>query len=164
MILGRPALTLILASLITGAAAKDLIQTKLMSMELARDIASRAVEACRSRGYPVSAVVVDRSGSTQAVLRDVYASRFTIEIAQRKANAVVLSGVSSGDLRQNRADIRQELNHVRGVLVLEGGLPIRAGGSLVGAVGVSGAPGGKLDADCAKKGLAAVRERLEFGD
>lgn len=58
------------------------------------------------------------------MLRNVCATRFTVEIAERKANAVILSGVPSGDLRQNRADIREKLNHVRQVLVPEGGLPI----------------------------------------
>jgi uncharacterized protein GlcG (DUF336 family) len=161
----RIAVTALLTALAFSAvAARDLIGAKLMSMELARDIASHALLACRDKGHQVSVVVVDRGGSVQVALRDVYASRFTLEIAERKANAVILSGVPSGDLRQNRADIRQELNHVKGILVLDGALPIRSGGSLLGAVGVSGAPGGHLDAECAKKGLAAVKDRLAFGE
>jgi len=142
--------------------AKDVVEARLMSLSLASDIASEAVRACAASGYQVSAVVVDRSGTTQVVMRDVFASRFTIEIAERKANAVVLSGVGSGEFRVNRADILAEMNEVNGILVLEGGLPIRAAGSLLGAVGVSGAPGGDKDAECAKAGLASVLERLEF--
>ena len=142
--------------------AKDVLEARLMSLSLASDIASEAVRTCAASGYQVSAVVVDRSGATQVVMRDVFASRFTIEIAERKANAVVLSGVDSGEFRVNRADILAEMNEVNGILVLEGGLPIRAAGSLLGAVGVSGAPGGDKDAECAKAGLASVLERLEF--
>ena len=135
-----------------------------MTLELAEDIARAAVEACRADGWQVTAVVVDRSGIPQAMLRDLNASRFTIQIATEKANAVILSGVTSAEFRRNRDDIRQEMNHVEGILVLEGGVPIRAAGTLVGAVGVSGAPGGDKDEACALKALETVRERLEFAD
>lgn len=155
---------LALSAASTQAAQPDVVNTKLMSLELARDIAQRAVEACRAQGYQVSAVVVDRGGAPQVVMRDVYAARFTIEIAERKANAVVLAGVSSAEFRKNRADIRQEMNLVTGIMVLDGGLPIRAAGTLIGAVGVSGAPGGDKDEACAKQALDSVFERLEFAD
>lgn len=146
------------------AVADDLIEVKRLSMDIAADIAHGAVEACRKEGYQVTAVVVDRDGFEQMVMRDTLAPRFTLQIARDKANAVILSGVSSAAFRQNRRDIRTEMTHVKGILVLEGGLPIRAAGSLVGAIGVSGAPGGDRDAACAKAGLAAVQERLEFAD
>jgi uncharacterized protein GlcG (DUF336 family) len=149
----------------TGPAyANDVLTVKQMSLELAADIAHRAVQQCRKAGYQVSAVVVDRSGAAQVVMRDALASRFTIEIAQKKANAVVLSGVASSTFRKNRSDIRAEMNHVEGILMLEGGLPIRAAGALLGAVGVSGAPGGDKDEACAAAALAAVQERLEFAE
>lgn len=161
----RPALlAFAAAALAAPAQASDLIATKQMSMELAREIATRAVEACRAQGYQVAAVVVDRGAAPQAVLRDMYAARFTIEIAERKANAVILAGVASSEFRRNRADIRAEMNEVGGILVLDGGVPVRAGGSLVGAVGVSGAPGGDKDEACAKQALDSVFERLEFAD
>jgi uncharacterized protein GlcG (DUF336 family) len=140
----------------------DVITVKKMSMELAAEIATKAVKTCRDQGYQVTAVVVDRSGNPQVVMRDVHASRFTLQIAEEKANAVILGGVSSGEIRKNREDIRQELNHVNGLLIMQGGLPIRAAGSIIGAVGVSGAPGGDKDEVCAQKGLDAVQERLDF--
>jgi uncharacterized protein GlcG (DUF336 family) len=149
---------------VTAAAlsANDVISVKRMTMELARDVAQASVEACRAEGYQVTAVVVDRSGDVQAVLRDVLAPRFTYQIARDKAAAVILSGVKSSDFRANRDDIRMEMNHVDGILVLEGGVPIEAAGSLVGAVGVSGAPGGHLDEICALKAIETVQERLDF--
>jgi uncharacterized protein GlcG (DUF336 family) len=153
-----------MAGWIPAAGADDLVSTKLMALELASDIASRAVKFCRDKGYQVSAVVVDRSGIEQVVMRDVYASRFTIQIARDKANAVILSRTKSGDLRRNRADIRPELNHVDGLLVMEGGVPILAGGSLIGAVGVSGAPGGDKDEACAMAAIRSVQDRLDFAD
>jgi len=142
--------------------AADVLNVKLMTLDLARDIANHTLDACRKQGYRVSVVVVDRDGAPQVVLRDVYVARFATELAERKAGAVILSGISSGELRKNRADIRAELNEIPGVLLIQGGLPILAGGSLVGAVGVSGAPGGDKDESCAAAGIKAVQERLDF--
>jgi len=145
-----------------GARAADLIAVKRLSVEMARDIADAALHACRQRGYQVSAVAVERTAVPQVVMRDNLAPRFTLKIAEDKANAVILSGVDSGTFRANREDIRQEMNQVEGILVLDRGVAIRAAGSLVGAVGVSGAPGGDKDAACARAGIAAVRDRLDF--
>lgn len=164
--LKRLAAGLLAASLALPLAvhAADVVPTKRMAMELARDIAQRAVQACRDRGYQVSAVVVDRDGTTQVVLRDTLASRFTIELATRKANAVTLSGATGSEFRRARQDIRDEINSVKGLLMLEGAVPIRAGGSLLGAVGVSGAPGGDKDEECAAQAVAALQDRLEFAE
>ncbi|HQU15973.1 MAG: hypothetical protein B7Z66_07875 [Chromatiales bacterium 21-64-14] len=159
--------SLALCALLPWAApvrAVDLIPVRQITPELARDIAQHAIDTCRKHGYQVTAVVVDREGIPQVMIRDVFASRFTIEIAEAKANAVILSGVSSGEFLRNRADIRPEMDQVHGVLMLRGGLPIRAAGSLVGAVGVSGAPGGDKDEICARAGVDAVRARLGFAE
>ncbi len=146
------------------AASPDIVSSKMMTLELARDIANHALEACRKEGYQVSVVVVDRNGTTQVVFRDVFSTRFAVEMATRKANASIMSGVDSSEFRKNRPDIRPELNHLDGILMVEGGVPIRAGGALVGAVGVSGAPSGTLDEVCAHKAVNAVAERLEFAE
>lgn len=142
--------------------ADDVSTIRQMSYELATDIAKSAVDACFQQGYQASAVVVDRASNIMAIIRHQNASRFTIELAHRKANAVILSGTSTIDFKKNRADIREEMNLVEGIIVLEGGLPIQAAGSLLGGIGVSGAPGGDKDAICAQKGLDAVQERLDF--
>jgi len=97
-------------------------------------------------------------------MRDVFANQYMTQLAQGKANAVILSGTGSGELRVNRADIADELNLLDDLLVLDGGLPIRVAGSVIGAVGVSGAPGGDKDAACARRGIEAVQERLDFAD
>jgi uncharacterized protein GlcG (DUF336 family) len=146
----------------TSAMAEDVLNTKLMSLDLARDIANATLQDCRKKGFNTAIVVVDRSGDVQVVLRDIYVSRHAIEIAQRKASAVVMSGVSTQDFIKNRGEIRAELNEVPGILLLQGGVPIRAVGSLIGAVGVSGAPGGEKDEACALEGIKAVQERLDF--
>ena len=151
----------ILACSFTAQAA-DVLDVKVIGSDLARDIADRSVKECTDQGYAVSAVVVDRNGDIMAALRGDVASRFTLDIAAGKARAVILSGVNSTEFRESRADIRPELNHLEGVLVMGGGLIIESGGSRIGAVGVSGAPGADLDAACAEAALDAVFERLEF--
>lgn len=144
------------------AHAVDMLPVKQIGLELARDIAMNAIEVCRKDGYNVSAVVLDRAGNVQAALRDSLAARHTLEIAERKAGMAVMSGSDSGEFRNARADIRPELNHIGGLIVMDGALPIRAAGSLIGAVGVSGAPGGDKDRACAAAALDKVQERLEF--
>ena len=142
--------------------AKDVVTDKSIGMDLARDIANAAVLICRKAGYSVSAVVVDRNGLMRAALRDDSAARFTLEIAERKANMTVMAWTDSGAFRKARGDIQQELNHINGLIVMEGGIKIVAGGYNIGAIGVSGAPGGDKDAACAKKSLEQLNERIEF--
>ncbi len=122
--------------------ANDSLMVKTITMELARDIADESIKACRKLGYQVSAVVVDRNGLVQVALRDDVATRFTLQIAEEKANSVILSGTNSGEFRKSRDDIRPELNHMKGIIIMQGALPIEIAGSMIAAVGVSGAPGG----------------------
>ncbi len=146
------------------AFAGDSLNVKIISMELAKDIAVESINACRKNGYQVSAVVVDRNGLIQAALRDDLASRFTLQIAEEKANSVILSNQSSGVFRKARGDIRQELNHIDGIIIMQGALPIEIAGSRIGAIGVSGAPGGDKDEACAQQAMDKLSERLEFAE
>lgn len=153
---------LLFTALPVHAAQPDVLPVKQIGLELARDIAMASVEACRKNGYNVSAVVLDRSGNVQVALRDTLAARHTLEIAERKAGMAIMSGSDTGDFRDARADIRPELNHINGLIVMDGALAIRAAGSLLGAMGVSGAPGGEKDKACAVAALKQVEERLDF--
>lgn len=142
--------------------AGDIVSDKSIGMDLARDIANETILACRNDGYHVSVVVVDRHAILRAALRDDAAARFTLEIAERKANMTVMAWVDSGQFKNARTDIRQELNHINGLIVMEGGIKIISGGYNIGAIGVSGAPGGDKDAACANKALNKLNERIEF--
>lgn len=148
----------------TALCASDSLNVKTISMELAKDIAVESVKACRKKGYQVSAVVVDRNGLIQVALRDDLASRFTLQIAEEKANSVILSGQNSGAFRRARGDIRQELNHMDDLIIMQGALSIEIAGSRIGAIGVSGAPGGDKDEACAQQALDTLSERLEFAE
>ena len=146
----------------TASLADDVISTKNIGLELAQDIAMTTVLACRKQGYQVSAVVVDRNGLIRAALWDDLAASFTLQIAEQKANTVIMSGMDSGAFVKARQDIRPELNHIQGLIMMEGAIAINAAGYRLGAVGVSGAPGGDKDEACAKKGLEKYADRLEF--
>jgi uncharacterized protein GlcG (DUF336 family) len=154
--------TLLACLLSANVFGADVLTQKSIGLEAANDIAKMSIDACRKNGFNVSAVVVDKYGNVRSVMRDDLAAKYTIEIAERKANIVIMSGIASGAFKEARSDIRPELNHIDGLIVMQGGLPIRAGGSLIGAVGVSGAPGGDKDEACAAVAIKAITDRLEF--
>ncbi|QCU90069.1 GlcG/HbpS family heme-binding protein [Thiomicrorhabdus sediminis] len=156
-------LSVLLSSLLMAASAvqaNDFYEEKNIGMELARDLASEAINACRDKGYSVSAVVVDKHGNQRVALRDDFASKFTLQIAEEKANATIMSGLKSGEFRKLRGDIRPELNHIDGLIIMVGAIPITSGGSRIGAIGVSGAPGGEKDEACAQIALDKLEDRL----
>lgn len=142
--------------------ADDVVTSQRIGMGMAADLAEKGVEVCAGQGYAVTAVVVDPSGDPQVMMRATHAPRFTRQIATDKARAVILSGVDSGDFRASREDIRMEMDHVDGILVLDGGVKIESAGATIGALGISGAPGGDKDAACARQALDAFYERLEL--
>lgn len=146
------------------AHAEDLYSTKNLSVDLATELARAAMLDCRDKGYQVSVAVVDRNGILRVAMRDDLASRFTMQISEEKANLAVMAGTSSADFRSRRGDIRPEMNHLDGIIVMEGGLEITAGGARLGAIAVSGAPGGDIDEACAQAALDKFEERLEFAE
>jgi uncharacterized protein GlcG (DUF336 family) len=103
---GRLSALAFLAATVTAQAA-DVLTERNIGMELARDIASEAIAACRADGYHVSAVVVDRHGLMRAALRDDLAARFTLEIAERKANMTDMAGLPEHAGRQTRRSERR---------------------------------------------------------
>lgn len=135
------------------------VQIKRMSMETALAVAKGAVEACREKGIQIGVTVVDRDGIPQAVLRDTIAPTITLPISEGKAYAAVMFGVATSELG-DRANT--PIGRVPGLVMSAGGVPIQVGGSLLGGVGVSGAPSGETDHACAQAGLEAVQTDLEM--
>ena len=150
-----------------GQSAGDepaLVSYQQMSLSIARRAADAAIRSCRQRGFQVSVAVVDRAGLLQAFVRDRFAGPHTIEVAQDKAWTAASFRTPTIELGKATAPASAEsgIRMVRRVMVNGGGLPISAAGSLVGAIGVSGAPGGAADEACALAGLDAIRDDLEF--
>ena len=156
---------LLLLVLAPPARGEDALVTyKSLSPEVALDLARAALSACRERGYQVAVAVVDRFGIAQAVLRDRFAGPHTVPAATGKAWTAVTTRTNTGDLvGVTQPGMPQAgMRALPGFVVLGGGVVIEAGGSVVGAAGVSGAPGGDADEACAKAGIEAVRDKIEF--
>jgi uncharacterized protein GlcG (DUF336 family) len=137
---------------------------KSLSPDAALELAKAALETCRSRGYQVAVAVVDRFGQPQVMLRDRFAGPHTPSTATNKAWTAVSFRTNTRDLVQP-AQPGQPLAGLAGlphVVLLGGGVMIEAGGSLLGAIGVSGGPAGEEDENCAKAGLDAIRDKIEF--
>ena len=158
------ALAVVLA-LVSRAGAQDALVTyKSLSPEVALDLARAALAECRKRGYQAAIAVVDRFGVTQVMLRDRFAGAHTPQTAAGKAWTAVSFRTRTTELvALTQPGMPQAgLRGLPGAVILGGGIAIEAGGSLVGAVGVSGAPGGDADDACAKAGIEAVRDKLDF--
>ncbi|NIP74390.1 MAG: heme-binding protein [Gammaproteobacteria bacterium] len=157
-----------LAAALSAARAGDpaYVHQRALSMELANRLAMAAAEACREQGYRVAAAVVDRSGLLLALVRDPLAGAHTVEVARRKAYSAASFQSATLDL-QGRSGM-QRLNGVPDVLLVGGGVPVQVGGQFYGAVGVSGASAEKVTGDrddgCARAGIEAIRDTLEFAD
>lgn len=154
-----------LALMATGAPAQEaLITYRSLSPEIALELARATLADCQKRGYQVAVAVVDRFGQPQVMLRDRFAGPHTPATATGKAWTAVSFRTNTTDLiaisqpGQPQAGLRD----LPGAVILGGGMRVEAGGTMVGAVGVSGAPGGDADDACAKAGIEAVRDKLEF--
>jgi uncharacterized protein GlcG (DUF336 family) len=157
--------TAVLASTaLPGHAQEALVSFKSLSPELALDSARAALAECRKRGYQVAVAVVDRFGVTQVMLRDRFAGAHTPATATGKAwTAATFRTSTSALMAISQPGMPQAgLRDLPGAVILGGGLVIEGGGSVVGAIGVSGAPGGEADDACAKAGIDAIRDKLDF--
>lgn len=138
--------------------------TRSLTPETALIAAKAALEKCRKDGYQVAVAVVDRGGLTQVLLRDRFAGAHTVDFAPNKAWTAVSFRISTTALAaetQAGKPMSAIRNHPK-VLAAGGGLAIEAGGSVVGGIGVSGAPGGEADDECAKAGIKAIADAIEF--
>jgi uncharacterized protein GlcG (DUF336 family) len=144
----------------TPACYAEALQTHRVPAALAAEAASEAVSACARQGYQETAVVLDADGATIATLRGDGAGIHTLDSAHDKAytSASFKSDtLAMADLAKGDVGALQKLPHV---LFFGGGVVIKIGNEVVGAIGASGAPGAKLDDGCARAGLEKIRDRL----
>lgn len=145
-------------------AEEAVFQTKSLTPETALSAARSALESCRKQGYQVAVAVVDRSGLTQVILRDRFAGAHTVDAASDKAWSAASTRTSTAALavETHAGKPMSGLRSLPKFLAAGGGLPIEAGGALLGAIAVSGAPGGEADQACAAAGIKAIGEAIEF--
>jgi uncharacterized protein GlcG (DUF336 family) len=155
--------TIALLATASLAQAQAVRSDKNMSLELANQLAGATVAACQVNGYAVTATVVDRAGTVRAVQRADNAGPHTLAASQQKA----FTSASAKNATQAMMESAQKnpaaanLVHIPGFLLLGGGVPVKAGNEVIGAIGVGGAPGGHLDEQCALAALDKAKDLLK---
>lgn len=139
-------------------------QTKSLTPETALTAARAALESCRAQGFQVGVAVVDRAGLPQVFLRDRFAGAHTVDVAIGKAWTAASFRISTLDLAAETQAGRpmSGIRSAPGVMALGGGVAIEGGGNTYGAIAVSGAPGGEADEACARAGIKAIADAIEF--
>ncbi|MEO8713471.1 MAG: heme-binding protein [Acetobacteraceae bacterium] len=155
----------LLGALSSGAALADgLLVTHRLSAEQANAIVVEAVASCAKQGYTETAVVVDADGVRQAVLRGDRAGSHTLDSANDKAYTSASFKTDTGALADRAktapgfSALFTQLPHL---ILIGGGVVIKLGDEVIGAVGAAGAPGGNLDEACARAGIDKVRDQLK---
>lgn len=161
----RITLSLIALGLAGSVLAQEAVfQTKTLTPEAALQAARAALEACRKQGFQVAVAVTDRNGLVQVLLRDRFAGPHTPTVAMDKAWTAASFKTSTLALANDTQPGKpmSGLRNLPHFIAAGGGLPIEGGGTLVGAIGVSGGPGGEADESCAKAGIKAIAVSLEL--
>ena len=152
---------LLTVGVIAPAAAQNTVNERQITLDSAREAAEAAIMQCRRDGFRVTVTVVDRSGQIRAVMRDDGTGPHTIDSSHRKAFTALSFRISSADFARLVATnpAAANLKDIEGTLALAGGLPIKAGAEVIGAIGVGGAPGGDKDEACAQAGINKISAR-----
>jgi uncharacterized protein GlcG (DUF336 family) len=157
------------AAIGTQAEAQGLVTIQKLSAPLANELVGEAVANCAQKGYAVTAAVVDLDGVRQAVLRGNGAPIHTLDNAYYKGySAAPLTLARKEDSTKAVAD-RMSKNPATtvpqtplpNVTYAVGGVAIMVGGSTIAGIGVSGAPGGNFDEECARAAIAKIQDRMK---
>jgi len=139
----------------------QLPQSRVLTLNVAQTIAAEAMAKCRADGYKVTVLVVDGLNAPKVMLRDDGASASTTEAAKMKATSTMLYNRPSGPAQQPAPGTTAPPATIPGTINSQGAVPIKFGDVTIGAVAVSGAPGGDKDAACANAALAKVADKLK---
>ena len=167
MMPSRPllAVTLVLGTANVARADEATWTHRIIAPDTALNAAQAALAECRKRGWQVTVTVSDPQGLALVTLRDRFAGWHTLEAATGKARTAASwrEATSSLAARLSRPDVPERaIVNVPGVVMVGGGMPIEAAGQQIGAIGVSGAPGGGNDDICAKAGIEAITADIAF--
>jgi len=151
-----------LACVLAAPVDAQLLNEKSLSATMALTIAQTALETCTKQGYHVSVHVLGHNGEVLVAVPGDGAPPHTMENSQRKAYTARTFRIPSGEFVQRVKDNPTTgAVHLSGIIAAQGALPIKVGDEIIGAVGVSGAPGGEKDEACAKAGLDKVADQLK---
>lgn len=146
------------------AGAQEVLTEKNLSLALANEIAQTAMDSCKASGFRVTVTVLDRAAETKVILRGDGSNPHTIENSRRKAYTSRTLGISSAQFAEEYfkpTNTRVAQGTLPGFIALAGALPIKVGNETIGAIGISGAPGGDKDEACAKAGIDKVADKLK---
>jgi uncharacterized protein GlcG (DUF336 family) len=150
------------ACTLASPANAQLLARKDLSLTTALTIAQTAYETCTAQGYRVSVTVVGRTGEVLVQLRGDNAPPHTMENSFRKAYTSRTFRIPSGEMvKRVKDDPQLGAIHLTNVIAARGALPIAIGDEVIGAAGVSGAPGGDKDEACVKAALDKVADQLK---
>jgi uncharacterized protein GlcG (DUF336 family) len=151
-----------LALSFAGPAGAQLAVRKEISSAMALTMAETAIATCKANGYAVSVHVLGRAGEIIVAMRGDNTGPHTLENSMKKAYTARTFRRPSGDFADSVKDnFTSGLLHLSNIVPLRGALPIVVGEEVIGAIGVSGAPGGEKDEVCAKAGIDKVAEELK---
>ena len=153
-----------LGTLTASPALAQAVRTERnMSLDLANQIAAAGVAACQANGHAVAVTVVDRAGTVRAVQRADNAGPHTVPASLEKAYTSASARNTTLAMMDNAQKNPGAANlvHLPGFLLLGGGVPVKVGNEVIGAVGIGGAPGGHLDEQCAVAALDKVKDPLK---
>jgi len=147
----------------SAPAAQSVLNERQISLALAEEAAEAAIMQCRMDGFRVTVTVVDRGGRIKTVMRDDGTGPHTLDSSRRKAYTSVSFRISTTDFTRlvETNPAAANLKDIEGVIAVAGGLPIKVGDEVIGAIGVGGAPGGDRDEACAQAGINRISERLK---
>ncbi len=147
-----------------AGASSATFEVRQLTLESAQKAAQAALNHCRKLGAQVAVAVVDRGGNTQVMLRDRFAGSHTPDVAVNRAWTAASFKTNTPELAKlsEPGMPASGIRHYPRVVLVGGGMMIQAGGALLGGIGVSGAPGGEMDDDCAKAGIKAIANDIEF--
>lgn len=151
----------LIAAAIAGSASAQLPQSRVLTLDAAQAIAQETLSNCRAAGYKVTVLVVDSMNAPKAMMRDDGATASTTEVAKMKATATMLYNRPSGPAQPLPAGTTAPPATIPGTINAQGGVPIKFGDVTIGAVAVSGAPGGDKDAACATAALTKLADKLK---
>jgi uncharacterized protein GlcG (DUF336 family) len=156
-------LALIVAMCAIGVPTRaQLLTHKDLSAGMALTIAETALSTCTANGYHVSVTVLGRAAEVIVQIRGDGASPHTVENSFRKAYTSRTFRIASGEIaKRAKDDPSLFMIHLTNVIAAQGALPIKVEDDVVGAVGVSGSPGGEKDEVCAKAGIDKVADTLK---
>ncbi|MBE3489124.1 heme-binding protein [Enterobacter cloacae complex sp. P12RS] len=155
---------MMVAALVAGsvslAAQAETLTQKNLSLTQANALATSAIQSCAAKNYQVAVAVVDRAGVVKAVQRMDNAGPHTVKASEMKAFTALSAKNASGkvmEAAQSNAGA-QNMRDIPGYLLLAGGLPVKEGDEVIGAIGIGGAPGGHLDEACAQAAIDGLKK------